>query len=67
MEMTRLQWSRSFGCEKPKKDLRLVGGIAGVFVLLIVVFYGGTYLYGYLEEKKEKRIYSGKGKMTIYL
>ena len=67
MEMTRIQWSKSFGCDKPKRDLRLVGGIAAAFVILIVVFYGGVYFYGYLEEKKEKRIYSGKDKIMMYL
>ena len=67
MEMTRLQWSKSFGCDKPKRDLRLVGGIVAAFVILIVVFYGGVYFYGYLEEKKEKRIYSGKRKNLMVI
>lgn len=67
MEMTRLQWSKSFGCDRPKRDLRLVGGIVAAFFILIVVFYGGVSFYGYLEEKKEKRIYSGKNRVTVIL
>ena len=63
MEMTEIQWNVSFGCEKRvarKKDLRLSGAIAGMFIILIVVFYGGANLYGHVEEKREKTIYSGK-------
>ena len=61
MEMTRIQWSKSFGCGIPARDLRLVWSITAGFVILIILFYGGVYLCGVLEEKKEKRIYSGKG------
>ena len=61
MEMTRIQWSKWFGCGIPARDLRSVWGIAAVFIILIMLFYGGVYLCGVLEEKKEKTIYSGKG------
>lgn len=67
MEMVRLQWSKSFGCDKPKRDMVMIGVMAAVLVLLIVVFYGGVNLYGHLEEKKEKRIYTGKNKMVLQL
>ena len=60
MEMIRIQWSKSFGCDKPKKDLSIVVSIAIGFAVLIVVFYGGVNFYGYKQEKKEKTIYCGK-------
>ena len=60
MEMIRIQWSKSFGCEKPKKDLSFIVGIIIGFAVLLVVFYGGVNLYGHQQEKKEKIIYSGK-------
>jgi len=62
MEMTIIQWSKSFGCAGQTKDLHLVVAIAAGFVVIIVIFYGGVKMYGYIEERKEKRIYTGEGK-----
>ena len=64
MEMTTIQWNKLFGCDKSKKpkwDLQQIVAIAIGFAVLIVTFYGGVYLYGFCEEKKEKAIYTGEG------
>ena len=58
--MTRLQWSQRFKCYLPKKNLFLVGIITGGFVALVVFFYCGVHLYGCLDERKEKRLLSGR-------
>lgn len=58
--MTRLQWSQNFKCDLPKKNLFLVGIIAGGFVAFMMIFYCGVYLYGCFDEKKEKRLLSGE-------
>ena len=51
--------------QKRTKDMRLTAAIATAFVILIVVFYGGVNLYGYFEERKEKRIYNGEKPLSI--
>ena len=60
--MIRLQWSQFFKCDLPKKDLSVVGAIAGGFVALVIFFYCGLKLYGYFDEKKEKRLVTGEHK-----
>jgi len=39
-----------------------VGIIAGGFVGLVAIFYGGVHLYGCLDERKEKRLLSGEAR-----
>jgi len=43
MEMTIIQWSKSFGCDGETKDLHLVVAIAAVFAVMNCGLLWGSY------------------------